>query len=620
MSNGTPQREIEAALDGFLERVRSPRALTISPGARASLEQAAQRARVQLTGGPQPVLIVAIAGGTGSGKSTLINALAGAPIAEAGQKRPTTTHLRVYHHRDVPTGGGGVPVELGAEAKFIPHDRPELRMKVLVDTPDLDTFATEHRARTKALLKASGLVLYIFSPEKYLDERTWSVIREEQRFSAVAAVLNKADTLSAPDLERVTQHLRERFASIGLDSIRIFRTCALAHASVVGAGGGGSKEDGDRTRSDVDETPALRAFLERELDESDIARMVRAQRRRVLLNLRRQVDAVAPPATLDTLDLIAAGATERAAAAGAAVAKQLTDRLAVAELELAPLAAIRQHERFGGPFRAWLGVADFFQYALADLVGRLLGRPGRSGPAAIERILSAGGADVADRALRAEAQAIQNELYAAGLPVERWMDISRPGSAGGGGSESRGAEVMALAARAVSDQFDAWISARSARRTAAVWLATGLGWLVPAALIGVGLYLMGQHLIEARYVGLSLFGHILGIAILFFACLHGVVGALLPGTSGLARGVGGRAVRGAVGRTITSWVERYSADLRADLSDLHGPIERLGEAALRASEDEDESPPPALARPLPTERAGDAQLRNGRMSPHGPGR
>src|SRR5205823_2193228 len=133
-----------------------------------------------------------LAGCSGAGKSTLINALAGATIAEAAERRPCTMQTKVYHHAAVP--GGGLPGALAAEALFVAHDRPELFAKVIVDTPDLDTFATQNRAATKALLKAAGLVIYVFSPERYAEERAWSVIREEQRFSACLAVLNKADT------------------------------------------------------------------------------------------------------------------------------------------------------------------------------------------------------------------------------------------------------------------------------------------------------------------------------------------------------------------------------------------------------------------------------------------
>ncbi len=178
-----------------------------------------------MLGPSEPVLTVALAGGTGAGKSTLINALAGHVIAEVSEIRPTTRCLRVYHHRE--DNLGTLTTELAGEVSFVAHDRPELRLKMLVDSPDLDSFVIRNRATTKALLKRAGLVLYIFSPERYLEERTWTVLRQETVFSACAAVLNKVDRVgSREELEQITEDLRERFAALGLGNIRIFRVCA----------------------------------------------------------------------------------------------------------------------------------------------------------------------------------------------------------------------------------------------------------------------------------------------------------------------------------------------------------------------------------------------------------
>src|SRR5919198_4739841 len=229
MAGDRSRHAAEAALERLLETVKAPRALQLRAEDRVRLEQAVTRAHAQLLGTPEPVLTVALAGGTGAGKSTLINALAGATIAESSALRPTTTQLRVYHHRDVDMGG--LPAELASSAVFGPHDRAALRSKVIVDTPDLDSFATHHRAATRALLKAAGLVLYVFSPQNYRDERTWSVLREEKRFSACAVVLNRRDLVTPEELEAITDDLRHAFVRAGLPEIRIFRTVATAHGA-----------------------------------------------------------------------------------------------------------------------------------------------------------------------------------------------------------------------------------------------------------------------------------------------------------------------------------------------------------------------------------------------------
>ena len=46
-------------------------------------------------------LVVALFGGTGVGKSSLLNRLAGEPIARAGIQRPTSREVTVYVHESV---------------------------------------------------------------------------------------------------------------------------------------------------------------------------------------------------------------------------------------------------------------------------------------------------------------------------------------------------------------------------------------------------------------------------------------------------------------------------------------------------------------------------------------
>ena len=361
MADDRSRRAAEAALERLLETVKAPRALQLRAEDQVRLEQAVTRAHAQLLGTPEPVLTVALAGGTGAGKSTLINALAGATIAESSALRPTTTQLRVYHHRDV--DAGGLPAELASSAVFIPHDRAALRSKVIVDTPDLDSFATHHRAATRALLKAAGLVLYVFSPQNYRDERTWSVLREEQRFSACAAILNKVDLVTPEELEQITADLRHAFARLDLTDIRIFRTVATARVS-------GGDDAAPPSFGSGEDLVALRTFLEHELQRSDIARLRHRQRVRVLAHLQAEIDRVAPPGLLDQLDEVVAAVSERINSAATRLHRALAGQLAVAQEELVRRATLRQHERFWGPFRTWLALVDLLRFGLPGLARR----------------------------------------------------------------------------------------------------------------------------------------------------------------------------------------------------------------------------------------------------------
>ncbi|MEX1271464.1 MAG: dynamin family protein, partial [Acidimicrobiia bacterium] len=100
---------------------------------------------------PRHPVVVAVFGPTGSGKSTLVNTLVGRPISETGVIRPTTRRAVVWvHQRDADDIGALLgqtgPVDVVAD------DHPVLASLAIVDTPDIDSIAEEHRRQTEAIL------------------------------------------------------------------------------------------------------------------------------------------------------------------------------------------------------------------------------------------------------------------------------------------------------------------------------------------------------------------------------------------------------------------------------------------------------------------------------------
>lgn len=549
---------VAAELRELLRHVERPRALSIRSDHRASIRVAAERVMAQLGGTSDLILTIALAGGSGVGKSTIVNALAGATIAEAAEQRPCTMRPTIYHHRDVPDGG--LPNDLAAAARQVMHDRPELRFKVVVDTPDLDTFATQNRAGTRAMLKAAGLVLYVFTPEKYWDERVWSVIREEQRFSACLAILNKSDTVSQVALDRAAEEIRRRFAELGKPDIAVLRVAAARHVP---------SPDGKLLSVNpamLDEFATLRAYIEHELHEGDIARMRREQRLRVVENLRAELVRALPPDVEGSLATLCQVAEQEADAASESLALGLTDTFLALETDLKPLVEVRRHRLFSGPFRVWLSLGDFLSYSVPRLVRRL--RSGVSPSNDDDAILSFESIERVEQADRASASHMRDEVFRAGLPVDRFRGISGEPTADG---------IPALILREVRNRFDAAAATCPQRVRWVARIASAIGGLIPLALAAYALCAVLWRLGTGQpTAGMDMLGMVLSLTILAYIVLHSLTVAALVGTSPPAtHSLGRQSTRSVLARRYTGWANQLRRDVEADFEAILGPLAAL---------------------------------------------
>src|ERR1700691_6087175 len=118
--------------------------------------------------------VVALAGGTGSGKSTLFNALAGASFSPPGVTRPTTRHA----HACVWGMQGAAPLldwlnvqrrHRYARASVLDSGESDLDGLILLDLPDHDSVVTASMAAVDRLSKLADLVIWVLDPQKYAD-------------------------------------------------------------------------------------------------------------------------------------------------------------------------------------------------------------------------------------------------------------------------------------------------------------------------------------------------------------------------------------------------------------------------------------------------------------------
>jgi energy-coupling factor transporter ATP-binding protein EcfA2 len=210
---------LRARLDALRELVGLSRARldsrTLTEAGRVLDEAAARR---RLSG---QHTVVAIAGATGSGKSQLFNALAGVTISETGVRRPTTAAPIACSWSD---GAAtlidrlGIPGRLRRRPLHGGDADPQLRGLVLIDLPDHDSAAVQHREQVDRILALVDAVVWVVDPEKYAD-----AILHERYLRPMAGhaevmfvVLNQIDRLPGEAAEQVLDDLRRLLDEDGI--------------------------------------------------------------------------------------------------------------------------------------------------------------------------------------------------------------------------------------------------------------------------------------------------------------------------------------------------------------------------------------------------------------------
>jgi GTP-binding protein EngB required for normal cell division len=183
--------------------------------------------------------VVTLAGGTGSGKSSLFNALAGANFSPVGVIRPTTDEPRACVWGMAGAGPlldwAGIQLRHRyARASALGQGEEDLTGLLLLDLPDHDSVTAGASHEVDRLVSLADLMIWVVDPQKYADAAVHN--RYLVRFAAHSAVttvlLNQSDLLSSEQSEECVADLRRLLDSEGLHDARVLATSAATGAGL----------------------------------------------------------------------------------------------------------------------------------------------------------------------------------------------------------------------------------------------------------------------------------------------------------------------------------------------------------------------------------------------------
>jgi energy-coupling factor transporter ATP-binding protein EcfA2 len=187
----------------------------VIPAERLAVAAATARRVRRRTSLADQTLLAVFAGGTGSGKSSLINAICGADVAPTGTMRPTTSMPLAVVPANPESGLEALLDRLGIERRVAASPFPWL---ALIDLPDTDSVYPDHRVTVDRLLPEADLMVWVLDPEKYRDRllhdsylRPLLAYQDRFRF-----VLNQIDRIRQADVEKVRSDLAGALRSDGV--------------------------------------------------------------------------------------------------------------------------------------------------------------------------------------------------------------------------------------------------------------------------------------------------------------------------------------------------------------------------------------------------------------------
>lgn len=202
----------------------------VPPEAEGRARSVLAHATRRLAAGPQTV--VALAGATGSGKSSLFNAITGTQLAEFSPRRPTTSTTLAASFSA--TNNDLLDLLDVKRRHEVAPPRDDMADLVLLDLPDHDSTASAHRDEVDRMVQVVDQFIWVLDPQKYADAAIHQrYLRPLARHrEVITVVLNQADRLTPDQLSQALAHIRTLLTDDGLGDVPLLATSALTGQGV----------------------------------------------------------------------------------------------------------------------------------------------------------------------------------------------------------------------------------------------------------------------------------------------------------------------------------------------------------------------------------------------------
>ena len=175
--------------------------------------------------------VVGFFGATGSGKSSLFNAVGGAEIATAAARRPTTSEplASVWGIRGSEPLLDWLEVSKRHHATSVPGFADETTGLILLDLPDFDSTRAANREIVQRMVGLVDVLVWVLDPQKYADAAVHNdfLTPLASHAAVTLVVLNQIDRLPKSEVDPVLESLRGILARDGLGRVQVLGTSAI---------------------------------------------------------------------------------------------------------------------------------------------------------------------------------------------------------------------------------------------------------------------------------------------------------------------------------------------------------------------------------------------------------